>query len=49
MKSKLTIAVALMLLCVGCMTTQQKQWTCDTAKAAYAAYQATIEAGRVAD
>ena len=27
------------------MTTQQKEWTCDTAQAAYQAYQAVIEAG----
>ena len=32
-------------LFTGCMTIEEKQWTCDTAKAAYAGYQATIAAG----
>lgn len=43
--SKLAGAVILVALLGGCMTTQQKQWTCETAQAAYEAYKAVIAAG----
>ena len=32
-------------LLVGCLTPQQKQWTCDTARVAYEAYQVAETAG----
>jgi hypothetical protein len=42
---KALLSLTMAGLLAGCMTPAQKQWTCDTAAAAYGAYQATIEAG----
>lgn len=38
-----------LLLCVGCLTPQQQEWTCDRAQEAYIAYQAAEAAGIVSD
>lgn len=45
---KLTVGIISILAAAclaGCMTPAQKQWTCETAHAAYGAYQSTIAAG----
>lgn len=38
-----------LILCVGCLTPQQQEWTCDRAQEAYLAYQAAEAAGIVSD
>ena len=45
MMKRLIAVLALTGLLAGCMTAQQKEWTCETAQNAYAAYQAVIAAG----
>ena len=43
------VIVALLSLATGCVTPQQKEWTCNTAQAAFEGYKAAQAAGHKAE